>query len=179
MRVIPWTAEDAFPLVLGLIDGILTTLTLASGRVIRGTDDLTWGLALRIAGASSLASGFVFFAAEYTRVRGTLVREGRQLNLPVRGHLASTRMGRAGLQDAAGRAALSSGANLVGAFVPLLVAVLYPRYSWVSILIALGLLAGLGLLVARAVAGRWVRWSAGLALAGFALAMIGAEINIV
>ncbi len=161
------------------IDGILSTLTLASGRMSGGAGDLTWGLALRIAGASSLASAFVFFAAEYTRVRGTLVREARQLSLPVRGALVRTQLGRVALHGSVARTGLSCASNLAGALLPLVPALLWPDYSWLSILVAVAVLAALGFLLARAVSGRWASWSGGLSLAGLTIAIIGAKLHIV
>lgn len=179
MRSGAWTAEGAFPFILGLVDGILTTLTLASGRLKGGAGDLTWGLALRISGASSLASAFVFFAAEYTRVRGILVHEGLQLNLPAPGALARTELGRKALRGSITRTGLSCVSNLVGAFLPLVAALLWPAYAWLSIVVAIAILAGLGFLLAQTVSGHWAKWSVGLSLAGLAIAIIGAELHIV
>jgi hypothetical protein len=73
--------ENMFALVIGLTDGILTALTLASGKVFSSTEPITIGLALRISAASSLSGVFVFFAAEYMRQRGALVHAERQLSL--------------------------------------------------------------------------------------------------
>ncbi|HEU4742618.1 MAG TPA: hypothetical protein VFS50_13575 [Meiothermus sp.] len=78
-----------FSVVLGMTDGILTALTLATGRMLNSEEPLSLSLALRISSVSLLTSLFMFFAAEYARLRGELVQAAKQLNLSARGQLTT------------------------------------------------------------------------------------------
>lgn len=171
--------ETSFPYVLGLIDGMLTALTLASGKVMGGSGKLDSMLAVRISAASAVSGAFVFFAAEYTRLRGGLVRAARQLNLRKAGRLASTRLGRWALQKAASGALASSVCNFCGALFPLLGGAFLPRPVWLAVALTMGALGVLGAVIAPTVHGSRVRWGAGLMIAGGALAFVGTRLQVI
>jgi predicted membrane protein (TIGR00267 family) len=167
----------AFAIVIGFADGILTALTLAAGHLFNGQSP-SLGLSLRIAGGSAVCGVFVFFTAEYARLRGELIRAEMQLNLTVRGRLATTKLGKRVRAEALLSAILSSGANFIGAFSPLLVGGYThgPRVLMLSpSIIALALL---GLLLAHTVQGRYILWIGGLVAAGIALSLFGVWLHI-
>jgi VIT1/CCC1 family predicted Fe2+/Mn2+ transporter len=172
-------AEHVFPLVIGLTDGILTALTLASGRVLNSSEPITTGLALRISAASSVSGVFVFFTAEYIRLRGGLVHVERELSLASRGHLAVTRLGMAILRETVWGAAISSACNFVGALLPLLAGALLPTFSWVAVAVGLLALGVLGLVAARSIYGSPIIWVVALILAGGVLTLVGLKLRIV
>lgn len=180
MKIVAWffRREHMFPLLIGVVDGILTALTLAAGQVVGtgGTSDPT--LAVRIPAASALSGAFVFFVAEYTRQRGELVRVERQLSLTSHGRLAATRLGRAVLYDAAVGAALAIICNFLGALVPLLVGVLLPGLSWVAVAVAIVILGALGIGIARAIYANPFWWALTLMLAGVLLTLVGIQLHI-
>lgn len=165
-----------FPLVIGVTDGILTALTLAGGRIVEPSQLLTIGLTLRISGAASLSGVFVFFTAEYIRLRGELVRSERQLNLTVGGRLARTRLGRAVLVETVASAVVSSACNFFGALIPLIAGTIV---SWLAIAVALLLLAFLGVGAGRAVHGSPSIWALALVAAGGILTLAGIKLRIV
>jgi predicted membrane protein (TIGR00267 family) len=165
-----------FPFVIGVTDGILTALTLAAGRIVEPSQALTIGLALRISGAASLSGVFVFFTAEYIRLRGDLARSERQLNLTSAGRLATTRLGRAILIETIASAVVSSICNFLGALIPLTAGTIA---SWLAIAVALLLLAFLGVGAGRAVHGNPFVWAVALVLAGGILTLAGIEFRIV
>jgi predicted membrane protein (TIGR00267 family) len=169
--------ENIFALVIGLTDGILTALTLASGKVFSSTEPITISLALRISAASSLSGVFVFFAAEYMRQRAELVHAERQLSLT--SHLAATQLGRAALRDTLWGAAISSTCNFLGALLPLMAGALSPRFSWLAIAAGLLALAVLGVAAARSTYGNPVLWASALVLAGGLLTFAGLKLRIV
>jgi predicted membrane protein (TIGR00267 family) len=171
--------ENAFPLVIGFTDGILTALTLTAGRVVSATDPIDVGLAFRIAAASAISGLFVFFTAEYVRLRGELVRAERELNLARHGHLATTRLGQAVLRDAARGAVASSTSSFAGALVPLLVGVAFATLPWLSVLVSLAALAVLGVVAARASYANAVLWALALVAAGCVLTAAGVQLRIV
>lgn len=85
--------EHLFSFVIGPIDGILTALTFAAGRIVAAAQPIDLLLAIRIALAASLSGGFVFFVAEYARLRSELVHAGRHLTLPSARQLATSHLG--------------------------------------------------------------------------------------
>jgi hypothetical protein len=85
--------------VIGPVDGILTALTLAAARILTPDQPIDISLALRIALAASLSGGFVFFVAEYARLRGELVHAARHLNLASTGRLATSHLGQEVLRE--------------------------------------------------------------------------------
>jgi VIT1/CCC1 family predicted Fe2+/Mn2+ transporter len=171
--------KHIFALVIGLTDGILTALTLGSSKVISSTEPITIGLALRISSASSLSGVFVFFTAEYVRMRGELVHAERQLNLTSRGHLATTYLGRAVLQETVRGAVLSSVCNFIGALAPLIAGALLPGFSWLAIATALLVLGALGAVAGRYTYGSPILWAVSLICAGALLTLAGLKLRIV
>jgi hypothetical protein len=165
-----------FPFVIGVTDGILTALTLAGGRIFERSQPITLGLAFRISGAASLSGVFVFFTAEYIRLRGELARSERQLNLTSGGRLAATRLGRAVLLDTVASAIVSSVCNFLGALIPLIAGTVA---SWLAVVVALSFLGALGLGAARAVHGSSAVWALALVLAGGILTVAGIKFRIV
>ena len=171
--------ESSFPYVLGLVDGMLTALTLASGKLMGGSRGFDSMMAVRISVASAVSGAFVFFAAEYTRLRGGLTRAERELSLRKGGRLASTRLGHWALWNALSGAVVSSTCNFGGALFPLLTAALLPKPVWLSVGVTVLALALLGSLVAHTVHGSKARWGTGLAVAGGALAYVGTKLRVV
>jgi VIT1/CCC1 family predicted Fe2+/Mn2+ transporter len=168
-----------FFIVTGFAEGILTALTLAAGRILApGSESLT-GLAVRVGLAAGFPEAVVFFAAEYSRQQGMLLRMERQLNLTERGRLASSRLGRQALEESLGAALVSALCAFGGATTPLLVAGLLPGPGWLTIAIAVLCLALLGAGIAHALSGCRICWSLGLALAGVAMAILGACLRVV
>jgi predicted membrane protein (TIGR00267 family) len=170
------SAKIGFDLVAGLCDGILTALTLAAAKLLGPATAMSPGLALRVAVAAGASGAFIFFAAHYAVLRGELVEAERQLSLTGHGKLASTRLGRAALREAAGRALASSLSSFCGALLPLMVGAYLPV---IAILLALAALAALGTVLGATVHGRPLSWAAGLSAGGIVLATLGLYLKIV
>ncbi len=171
--------EYTFALVIGCTDGILTALTLAAGRVVSSHDPIDLNLALRISAASSLSGMFIFFTAEYARLRTELVRAERQLNFTSHGRLAATQLGKAVFRDTLWAAAISNVCSFLGALFPLLSGFLLPRPSWLAIVTAILALGVLGAGIAHTVYGNLMRWAVALMVAGVVLSLVGMELHIV
>ncbi len=167
-----------FALVLGVTDGIFTALTLAAGRVVDSPAPMELTFAIRIAVASSLSGLFVFFAADYSRLRGELTRAERHLNLLPRGKLVTTRLGRSVLVDALLAALISSTGSFCGALFPLLVTAILGEPSFMAIVAAILALGVLGAGVARAVYGNRLGWAASFMLVGMILTAAGMALRI-
>lgn len=132
-------------------------------------------MALRISIAALVTAGFSVFVGTYSEARGGLRHASRQLSLPTAEALAESKLGGRALRHACQQSALASGASMLGALVPLLIAAALPGPAWIAALVALG---GLGLGLAIAVGGnRWV-WALALVVGGVAVTAIGIWIKI-
>lgn len=168
-----------FPILLGLIDGVLTVLVLATGHVLRGGDPLTFLLTLKLSFAASFSGVGVYFFFQYSQLRHRLIRAERELNLVSHGHFATTNLGKRVLREAIIGTVISFFFNFLGAMIPLVVAVLFPKISWISILIALLFLFILGILLSRMVYGSAVKWIIALVLTGIIVGYVGFKLNVV
>lgn len=180
MNIREWRWQrQLLPIVLGLSDGVLTALTLASGSLIDAQKHISMNMAVRIS-VSALASGaFVFFVARYSQLRAELVLAERQLNLTSHGRMASSMLGRAVFREATVSASISSVSSFVGAMIPLLVAALVPSHGWAALVAALITLALLGAGLAKVSQGSPLYWSSTLVAGGVLLSILGAELRIV
>jgi predicted membrane protein (TIGR00267 family) len=171
-------ARHRLDLVAGLSDGMLTALTLGAGHMLPASTPVSPGLALRVACAAALSGAFVFFVAHYAERRGELVEAERQLNLTSHGQLATSRLGRAVMREAAIQAAIASGCTFCGALLPLVVGTWIQQPRWLGAVVALAALCLLGYFLARTVYGSPFRWMTGLVLGGVALTLMGAWLDI-
>ncbi len=168
-----------FPLVIGPVDGILTVLTLSAGRMMAsGGPQIDLLFAVRIALAASLSGGFVYFIAEYSRLRGQLIDAERHLSLSSPGRFAASRLGTAVLLDSFRGAAISAVAGSLGAMLPLAIGTLFAGRQWLTLVIAIAALGALGAMVAQAVRGRPLTWALALMATGALLTALGIVLNV-
>jgi VIT1/CCC1 family predicted Fe2+/Mn2+ transporter len=171
--------EHVFALVIGLLDGVLTAVTFAAAKIVVSFEPISLPLALRLATAAALTGGFVFFVAEYARLRGELVHAERHLNLTSHGRLATTQLGQAVFREALEGALLSGACGFVGALVPLLSGAVLPGPRWLAPLVAVLTLGLVGLGLAFAIHGNLARWALVLMIAGTILTTIGVSLHVV
>ena len=164
--------------MIGPVDGILTALTLAAGRILTPDQPIDISLALRIALAASLSGGFVFFVAEYARLRGELVHAARHLNLASTGRLATSRLGQEVLRESVLGTVIAAATGFGGALLPLILGAAFSTISWMTIAIAIAVLGLLGFAVSRAVHGNPIYWSAALMVTGALLSAAGVLLHV-
>jgi predicted membrane protein (TIGR00267 family) len=138
MSVRHWLASphNRLDIVAGVIDGILTALTLAAGTVFKG-GALSLALVGKVAVFSACTTVFVFFVAHYTELRSELIRSERELNLLSHGRLATTRLGQQVRREALLGALVASVCSLFGAAIPLLLGLALPGMPLLSIALAI------------------------------------------
>jgi VIT1/CCC1 family predicted Fe2+/Mn2+ transporter len=175
------TRRHSFAAVLGITDGILTALTLASARIIQANSHHSFplSLAVRVATASALAGGVVFFTAELAQRNFELVHAERELNLAARGYLATTRLGHFVLVESLGAATVVTASTFLGAFLPLLLGATFREFPWTPIGFAIALLGILGALIGRVTYRSKFRWATALMGTGGALTFLGVWLHIV
>jgi predicted membrane protein (TIGR00267 family) len=165
------------PIALGLADGILNALTLASASLFGSASHVSVSLAWRIAVAALVTAGFSVFVAAYAEARGELRHASRQL-LHTEDALAKTRLGRRAIQDAVLQATAASVSSAIGALVPLLLAAVLPGPAWIAAVIAIVCLGLLGVGLAHNVLANPVIWSISLVVGGICVTTIGIWIKI-
>jgi predicted membrane protein (TIGR00267 family) len=168
-----------FHLVAGLCDGILTALTLGSGRLFEAGAPMSFNLAWRVAVAGGVSGMFMFFVAQYAELRRQLVEAERQLNITTHGRLATTQLGRAVLQEAVLGGCIAGVCSFLGTLYPLSLGALFPQSAWVAIAAALVALAALGVCLARSVHGNVIGWPLTLVVGGACLTLVGQQLKIV
>jgi VIT1/CCC1 family predicted Fe2+/Mn2+ transporter len=173
----PWAERFLLPLSLGIADGIVNALTLASSAVIHGSG-LTVTLALRVAAVALVSSVFTVFVAEYGQLRAELARAERELSFTRSGRLAAGHLGRQVAREAAVASAVASGASFAGALIPLAIGAAAAAYSWSALVISVGALGALGGALAAAVGGSRRRWIIAMMVMGVAVAAIGTVLDI-
>lgn len=166
-------------MVLGVTDGILNALTLATGAVLRASGErLGPGLAVRVGIASCVTAAVTMFVADYAERRVGLVRASRQINLVEPGALASTRLGVDVARESMLAAAVAAVASLVGACGPLLLGAALPGPVWLAPVLSVALLGVLGAVLATMFHGRRSIWVVGLLVAGVVVLVLGAVLDI-
>ena len=170
------------PLALGLSDGILNALVLASAAVLHGGHGdghgVTIGLAARVATVALLTAVFTVLVAEYSQLRSELVHAEHELNLTSGGRLATSRLGRAVFVEAVEAAVIASVCSFGGSLAPLAVAAGLPSASWLALVFGVAALGALGLLVGRAVYGNPLWWAAAMTVGGAIVTVIGVQLDI-
>lgn len=161
----------------GVVDGILTALTLAAGRLLRPGGGATLDLGLRVGLASALTTLFVFFVAHYAELRAELTRAEHTLSLLSHGKLVATRLGRRSFFNALGGAGVAAFCGFIGAMAPLLLCATLSR-PLLGIGATIVLLGLLGALLARSFYGPIYLWALIMMLGGIVLTYIGMELNI-
>src|SRR5437870_2624483 len=154
--------DYAFALVIGLVDGILTALILAAGKVVAAGESIHLSDLLRVAVVASISAAFTFFVAQYSRFRHELVHAEKHLPLGSRGPLVKTQLGRAVFTESVIGSVISGACSFIGAVLPLLFAMIRPGATWISLgapIAALGLLGGF---LGRSTYGNTLVWAIGL-----------------
>ena len=169
--------RNLLPLTLGLADGIVNALTLASATVLHGRG-LDVALALKVGAVALVTAVFTIFVAEYASLRADLTRAEKELNLTRSGRLAAGNLGRQVRREALVAAAVGCLASFVGAFVPLVVGALARPYGWAALVVSVAGLGALGAGLARAVHGHPGRWVVAMTLMGALVALVGVELDI-
>ncbi|WP_170837883.1 hypothetical protein [Streptomyces sp. TP-A0874] len=170
--------QTRLPTVLGLTDGLLNALTLASSSLLGTGSPATLSLAARVGCVALVTSAFTMFVADYAEQRAHLVRAAKELNLISRGHLATTRLGQLAAMRSTRAMAVAAVSSFVGAGLPLLLGVLIPGPSWIVILLAIAALSALGASLAHAFQGRKGRWALAMGCGAVAVTWIGDILHI-
>ena len=171
--------ELLFFLITGLVEGMLTALTLVAGKMLRPGEGITGDLALRIGLAAGFPTTVVFFTAEYARQRKELLRMAHQLNLTQHKRLNDGKLGRQAWRESSVSALISGLCSFGGAIVPLAIASVIPGSGWVAVVLTVGCLGGLGAGIGYTTSSCKICWGFALMIAGGLLAGVGFLLRVV
>ncbi|MEM0156378.1 MAG: hypothetical protein QW597_07265 [Thermoplasmataceae archaeon] len=167
-----------FPVTLGLTDGIITVLMLASADFL-GPSNMTVTLAVRIAFGSAFVGTLSFFIAEYSRLRSELTKVSQHLTMRPSNRLIKTDLGTRILIESLGGTLLSGSFGFIGALIPLLFDVILPAEGYLAIISAYLVLAIMGMGIASVSSGNRLRWIMSLIILGATVTVVGKFIAIV
>lgn len=167
-----------FPVILGLTDGIITALMIATNEILVATT-AQFGLFMRIALGSAAVGAVSFFMADYSTLKQDLVRLSKIVNPGTPLELLETQLGRRIVRESILKTLLSALSGFAGALIPLLPSELFVSNFWASLIIADLSLALLGVLVAKVQSGNYFFWPPLLASIGVVMMFIGKFVNIV
>jgi len=167
-----------FPLTMGLTDGVITVLMLASADFL-GPSVMTVDLAVRISFGSAFVGTLSFFIAEYSRLRFQLIRASRQLTMNSPESLIKSDLGTKIFVESLAGTLLSGSFGFIGALIPLSVDVIDPKMGFIAILSAYIVLATMGLAIGGISSGNKYKWMAALVLLGLIVTTVGNFISIV
>lgn len=181
MSILGWlrAPHNRLDLVAGFIDGILTALTLAAGKLLHQSSGVSLTLVAKVGAVGACTTIFVFFVAHYAELRAELVRSERELNLLSHGRLATTRLGRRVLREALFGAVVASVCSFLGAVIPLLFSLMLPGLPLLGLALTVLLLGALGALLAWSTFGSPVVWSIAMMTGGIVLTIVGVQLDIV
>lgn len=172
------TNRYTFPAILGLTDGIVTSLMIATNEILSATSPHFF-LYIRIALGSASVGAVSFFLADYSTLKQDLVRLSKIVNPNTPFELLQTQLGRSIIKESIFKTLLSALAGFGGALIPLTLSTEFVGYHLISLLGADLSLALLGVLVARVQSGKYYFWPPLLALVGVIMIFIGRFVNIV
>jgi len=172
--------DNRLDVVAGFIDGILTALVLAAGRLVHVQGEgPTLGLAFRVSVAAGATTIFMFFVAHYAQLRLELIRHERELNFTEHGRLAATSLGRRAFKEAFSKATIAAAFSFAGALLPLVLCTFLPSPVWLGLALTIVALGALGILLARTFYGSPLLWGIGLLLGGIVFCIVGMKLDLV
>ena len=165
-----------FPFSIGISDGIITALILASGGIIKG---ITPYLSLKISFGSAFAGMFSFFIADYAGLNEELHRTARQLNLRSTRYLLRGKLGRDILFEAFTGTLISAFFGFVGALIPLMSSIMVPHDIYIPLLISYISLGIVGYFISRITAGSWRFWVSIMVIIGIIVTIAGSYLKLI
>lgn len=167
-----------FPITMGLTDGVITVLMLASADFL-GPSFMTVDLATRIAFGSAFVGTLSFFIAEYSRLRSQLMRASQHLTMNPDDSLVKTDLGTRIVIESLGGTFLAGAFGFLGALIPLFVDVVWSTAGYLAIVSAYLVLAIMGIAISSVSSGKRYKWMTSLIVLGVAVTIVGKFISIV
>ncbi len=168
-----------FPVSIGLSDGIITALILASGGIIGNTHHIDLYLAFRISFGSAFAGTFSYFIAQYAGLNEELHRTAMQLNLKSTGYLLRGHLGSEIFIESIIGALLAAIFGFLGAMIPLSSSLMIKNNVFIPLLVSYLSLAVLGFFISKTTAGRAPFWITVMVTVGVIVTVVGYYLKLI
>ncbi|KJE49940.1 MULTISPECIES: hypothetical protein [Acidiplasma] len=167
-----------FPLSIGLSDGIITALILASGGIL-AHNGISIFLAFKISFGSAFAGTFSYFIAQYAGLNEELHRTALQLNLRSTSYLLKGKLGdRIFLESIAG-SLMAALCGFAGALIPLLSSLIIKNNIIIPLAFSYISLGVLGLFISKTTAGSAKLWVLIMILIGIIVTVAGFYLKLI
>lgn len=167
-----------FPVSIGLSDGIITALILASGGII-GKSSIDLFQAFRISFGSSFAGAFSYFIAQYAGLNEELHRTALQLNLKSTDYLLKGHLGIEIFVESLLGALIAAFFGFLGALIPLSSSLIVRNNIEIPLSLSYLSLAVLGLFISKTTAGRAKFWIVVMVIVGIIVTIAGYELKLI
>ncbi|MHB1492451.1 MAG: VIT1/CCC1 transporter family protein [Thermoplasmataceae archaeon] len=169
--------ENIFPITIGLVDGIITTLMITSGRIASGVG-LGIYHTLKIASGSALVGAASYFVAQYSKMRNEVSRVSKHLN-PEGKRVKKSAISRIILVETIVGTLAAALFGFMGSMIPLLGSISFPDDIFVPFFLSLVSLGILGIFVGKYANGSSLNWSVALVIMGVIVTIAGIYLNII
>ena len=139
-----------FPVSIGLSDGIITALILASGGII-GKSTIDLFEAFKISFGSAFAGAFSYFIAQYAGLNEELHRTALQLNLKSTNYLLKGHLGIEIFVESLLGAFIAAFFGFLGALIPLSSSLIIKNNIELPLFLSYASLAVLGLFISKTI----------------------------
>jgi VIT1/CCC1 family predicted Fe2+/Mn2+ transporter len=167
-----------FPVSIGLSDGIITALILASGGIL-GKSNIDLFEAFRISFGSAFAGAFSYFIAQYAGLNEELHRTALQLNLKSTDYLLKGHLGIQIFIESLLGAFIAAFFGFLGALIPLSSSLIIRSNIEIPLLLSYTSLAVLGLFISKTTAGRSRFWVIVMVIVGIIVTVAGYELKLI
>jgi VIT1/CCC1 family predicted Fe2+/Mn2+ transporter len=167
-----------FPVSIGLSDGIITALILASGGII-GKSTIDIFEAFKISFGSAFAGAFSYFIAQYAGLNEELHRTALQLNLKSTDYLLRGHLGIEIFIESLLGAFIAAFFGFLGALIPLSSSLIVRGNEIIPLSLSYTSLAILGLFISKSTAGRARFWIIVMVTVGIIVTIAGFELKLI
>jgi VIT1/CCC1 family predicted Fe2+/Mn2+ transporter len=167
-----------FPVSIGLSDGIITALILASGGII-GKSTIDMFEAFKISFGSAFAGAFSYFIAQYAGLNEELHRTALQLNLKSTDYLLKGHLGIEIFIESLIGALIAAFFGFLGALIPLSSSLIIRGNEIIPLSLSYTSLAVLGLFISKSTAGRARFWVIVMVVVGIIVTVAGFELKLI
>ncbi|MEM0139136.1 MAG: hypothetical protein QXZ44_00775 [Ferroplasma sp.] len=167
-----------FPVSIGLSDGIITALILASGGIV-SSDKISLFLALKISFGSAFAGAFSYFIAQYAGLNEELHRTAIQLHLKSTDYLLKGHLGLQIFSESLLGALIAAFFSFLGALIPLSSSLIILHNIIIPFSLSYLSLAILGLFISKTTAGKARFWVTVMVIVGVIVTVAGYELKLI
>ena len=167
-----------FPVSIGLSDGIITALILASGGII-GNTHINLYLAVKISFGSAFAGAFSYFIAQYAGLNEELHRTARQLHLKSTNYLLRGHLGSEIFIESIIGALIAAVFGFLGALIPLSSSLMIKNDIFIPLIFSYLSLAILGFFISKTTAGRAPFWITVMVTVGVIVTIAGYYLKLI